>query len=1097
MSEISVFDPGGPIPEGRSVIEASAGTGKTYTIAAQVTRLVAEAGIPIEKILVVTFTRAATAELKGRIRDRLVDSLGVLRGDAPDENDKHMQVLLDVDDETLELRIQRLNEAVTRFDRAEISTLHSFSIQLLAHLGFYSRISTELEPVSADPSLWGEVAADLLVREFADDATDLVEFSQVNYIAKEVVANLGVEIIPDPSEVDGAPKVRAALAINIRAEVSRRLRKSGRAAFDEFLLEARDALTDPEIGEQARAMLASRSSVALVDESQDTDPVQWSLINAVFGDSRLVIIGDPKQSIYSFRGADIESYLASVELADTHNTLLTNWRSDGQLLSALDAMLEGTTFGDERIKYRKVEPAPQHEQARIHGAGAPLTIRRFDSGLPMSHQRGKPENPFKQDEALPAVAADAANEIVRLLTSGVEIDKELGREAVQPGDIAVLCRSKVQIKLIQAALNLRGVPAIAAKAGNVFQSQAATEWRRFLLGVERPHNLEVVKYATTGLIAGTDLAAIATLDDDSCATIQLAMREWGELLSKHGISALMADVSQGTRLTERVLARSDGERFMTDLMHITDAMNEAWRQQRLGSMLDWLEDSMRDAKVEGDNDTAENQEQRLETDSAAIQVMTIHKSKGLEFPIVLCPFSWTKEKRNREPVPMFQDLDSSGDSRRRLVDVGGKESPNFEEHQYQAQAEDLAQASRLLYVALTRARHLLIVWWIDHGYKPDNSKLQQILTQGDAGTPTDLPWLVEKAKGTIEVKTLNDMPTVMRYTPAASVTPELSVASFDRSIDDAWRRASFSSLSPDYPISARHDTYAHPLRDDESLDEAATVGGNLAMPMSGLPGGAVFGTLVHNILEHVRFDSPDLEDDVREQVSSALRYAPIKLDSEALIAGLITSIETPLGPGSSDVALRGLSSERLLDEMTFEFPVRPSGSAMDLGVLAATMRDHLGPDDPVRAYVDLLNDLPKTAFRGYLTGGIDLTAAIPGPDGRERYVVMDYKTNTLTTLGKQPAATDYSFDSMHKVMQHSHYLLQSLIYQVALHRYLQWRLPEYQPETHLGGSAYLFVRGMIGAETPVVNGTRCGVYWWNPPAAMIVDLSLRFTGGDS
>jgi len=169
---------------------------------------------------------------------------------------------------------------------------------------------------------------------------------------------------------------------------------------------------------------------------------------------------------------------------------------------------------------------------------------------------------------------------------------------------------------------------------------------------------------------------------------------------------------------------------------------------------------------------------------------------------------------------------------------------------------------------------------------------------------------------------------------------------------------------------------------------------------------------------------------------------------------------------------------------------------MTLGDIAATMKRHLPADDPVRGYADILDDLPSDRFRGYLTGYIDLTAVVPDANGHGRYVVMDYKTNTLTKRGEEPAVADYAIGPMQRAMEDSHYLLQSLLYQVALHRYLQWRLPEYDPERHLGGSYYLFVRGMIGSETPVIDGERCGVYRWTPPAGMIVELSRRFASED-
>ncbi len=1096
MTTVKPFDPAEPIPEGRSVIEASAGTGKTFTIAAQVTRLVAEAGIPIDRILVVTFTRAATAELRGRVRGRLVETLSILAGDTPDTDaDGHIRVLLNADETARERSIERLTEAVIRFDRAQIYTIHGFAIRLLAHLGFHARISPDLEPIAVDTELISQVVSDLIVARFADDATDLVDANGLTDIAKAVTTNLDAGIVPDPATATGEPAVRAELAAAARIAIDRRLRAGGSAGFDQFLLEARDALADPGIGAHARQILSDRFAVALVDESQDTDPIQWEVINSVFDETRLVIIGDPKQSIYAFRGADIESYLSSVHWADTERTLLTNWRSDGPLITALDTVFDGVTFGDERIEYRKVRPAPDHESARMHGPGPALTIRRFGASMPIS-RRMTGGKAFKTPDTREMVAADVAAGVVRLLHSGIEIDGDHGREHVDPGDVAVLCRTRKQVGLVRAELARRGVPSVASRSGSVFVTEASDEWRRFLLGVERPDRASTVRYAATGVLVGKDLSTVAALDDDATIELQVEMRRWNELLSTDGISALAADLAHSTGLVERVLRRSDGERLMTDLTHIAEAMNGAWREHRLGSMLTWLEEAIRDAGKERSADEAEARERRLETDAAAVQVQTIHGAKGLEYPIVLCPFLWDGGSVRRPGIPVFHGPESNDSIRRRVVDVGGKGSPELTAHQNQAMAESEAEESRLLYVAMTRARHRLVVWWIDEAADVEKTKLNQILTSGmtEGDDPAHLRWLTDRAEGTIEVRTVSDLPELVRYEPPTGERPTLAVADFGRRLDHEWRRASFTSLSPGHPIAAGRDTDEEPERDDETVDieigDASDA--DLPMPMAALPRGAAFGTLVHSIFENVSFDSCNLDGAVRAEVEKAVRRASWNLDVDALVDGIVGTIDTPLGPGDDAVRLRDLSERRTLDEMVFEFPVRTSEGAMDLREIAGVLRDHHPAGDPLHDYAATLDDLPGNRFRGYLTGAIDLTAAIPDADGHDRYVVMDYKTNTLPNRGEEPAVTDYATGPMHRVMEDSHYLLQSVIYQVALHRYLQWRLPGYDPQQHLGGSAYLFVRGMIGADTPIVAGERCGVFRWNPSPEMIVELSRRF-----
>ncbi|MEA3511568.1 MAG: UvrD-helicase domain-containing protein, partial [Actinomycetota bacterium] len=888
--------------------------------------------------------------------------------------------------------------------------------------------------------------------------------------------------------------VRAELATAARREIDRRLRAGGSAGFDQFLLEARDALADPGIGEHARQILSDRFAVALVDESQDTDPIQWEVINAVFDETRLVIIGDPKQSIYAFRGADIESYLSSVDRAETERTLLTNWRSDGPLITALDTVFDGVTFGDDRIEYRKVRPASDHEEARMHGPGAALTIRRFAATMPVS-RRMTGGGAFRTPDARKMVAADVAAGVVRLLHSTIEIASDEGRRSVVPGDVAVLCRTRRQIGMVRDELAKRGVPSVASRSGSVFATEAADEWRRFLLGVERPDRASTVRYAATGVLVGNDLSAVAALDD-ATIELQMEMRRWNELLAADGISALVADLAHRTGLVERVLRRPDGERLMTDLNHLAEAMNGAWREHRLGSMLAWLEEAIRDAGKELSADEAEARERRLETDADAVKVQTIHGAKGLEYPIVLCPFLWDGGSTRRPSIPVFHNPETDGSFRRRIIDVGGKESPDITAHQNLAMAESDAEESRLLYVAMTRARHRLVVWWIDEAADVEKTKLNEILTSGmgEDDDPATLRWLTDPAKGTIAVNTVSHVPELDLYEPPAENRPSLSVARFDRSLDYEWRRSSFTSLSPGHPVAAGRDTDEEPQREDETVEVETDepVGADLPMPMATLPRGAAFGTLVHHIFENVSFDADDLDDAVRTEVEKAVRRASWDLDVDALVNGIVGTINTPLGPAAGAVRLRELSERRTLDEMVFEFPVRSSEGAMDLHEIAGVLRDYHPSGDPLRDYADVLDDLPASRFRGYLTGAIDLTAAIPGPDEHDRYVVMDYKTNTLPALGDEPAVTDYAAGPMRRVMEDSHYLLQSVIYQVALHRYLQWRLPAYDPQRHLGGSAYLFVRGMIGVDTPIEDDERCGVYRWTPPPEMIIDLSRRF-----
>jgi exodeoxyribonuclease V beta subunit len=1092
MTTATRFDPTAPLGDGRTVIEASAGTGKTFAIAGAVARLVAVEGIEIEDILVVTFTVAATAELKRRVRARLVETMSALDGGHVDPDDPQMANMVDIDAGERQVRAARVGAALTRFDRAQIFTIHGFAQRMLGQLGFLSRLPVELDPGTVDDVLVAQVVGDLAVGRLAGlpGGEPAPSNGQLAQIARTVLDTPDAAVVPEPEAVTGLARTRVELAHAIAGETRRRMRRLRAMTFDDGLFEARDALTDPTVAEAASGLLRRRYRIALVDESQDTDPVQWDVIRRVFDGLRLVVIGDPKQSIYGFRAADVESYLAARHDADAVHTLTTNWRSDGPLLKALDTLLTAATFGDG-IDYIAVEPAPGHEGARIHGAGAPLSIRRFAGDLDIARRK---DNYFAVGALRSAVAADVASEVVKLLDGSVTLDTPGSTGPVGPGDIAILCRTVVQVDLVREALRARRVPSVAARTGGVFASPIAEDWRRFLLAVERPDDIRLIRLAATTRLVGRTLLEVATLGDDEVLDLQHQVRRWQGQLASGGVPEVITQLERDTGLAARILAQPDGERLMTDLTHIAEELHAVWRRGRAGSLAGWLEAVMGETRQRERKraEEPEERQRRLETDAAAVQVLTVHGAKGLEFPVVFVPFAWDVWIPTPE-VPVFHDPAGVPDNtpRRRLVDVAGADHAEFAGHVRLAMEEDRQEESRLLYVALTRARHRLVVWWIENHANVESTKIHQIITVGGR-TPADL---VSSGGGFIDMPTVAELPTVTEFRPAARPGAPLARARFGRSLDTAWQRASFSSLSPEHPLLPPVETTDEAERLDEiptEDHEAAPVPG-AGLFMADLPRGARFGTLVHQVFEDTRFDAPDLETAVGDALARHLEGASWDFDVAALVAGMVAAATTPLGPEPDDIRLCDLGPRSVLDELRFELPVRPGGKALTLGDIAAVMLDHLPDRDPYRIYAtDLLTAQPLR-FRGFLTGAIDVTAAVPGKDG-PRYVVMDYKSNALRAASKLASPLDYGPASLNAAMVDGHYVLQATLYLVALHRYLQWRLPGYDPVRHLGGSRYLFVRGMVGQQTPVVDGERCGVARWSPPVEMIPALSRLFAG---
>ena len=378
MTAPSIFSLLDPLPSGRTAVEASAGTGKTYTLASLVVRYVAEAGVPIDEILIVTFTRAAAAELRDPVRSRLTEAVDALKRPSDQLLDDAFFSLLAGEDR--QERLHRLEEAVVGFDAATITTIHGFAQRMLSALGSAAPGDLDATLVDDTNELVVAVCADILATEsFLEPAAvdQLPRLWALQSAVIKILGNPGIDVIPGPDEADSTPSAARfrRLVDRVLDEVHRRRRAEGTLSFDDVLTQLRDGL---RASPGSAAGLRRRFRVALIDEFQDTDPVQWELFSALFGNAEdttsLVLVADPKQAIYAFRGANVHTYLeAAYEPGTVQSTLGTNWRSDGALLDALAQLLVGSTFGDPRIGFVPVAAAPDHGSRRLTTTtGTPL-----------------------------------------------------------------------------------------------------------------------------------------------------------------------------------------------------------------------------------------------------------------------------------------------------------------------------------------------------------------------------------------------------------------------------------------------------------------------------------------------------------------------------------------------------------------------------------------------------------------------------------------------------------------------------------------------------------------------------------------------------
>ncbi len=647
---MSEFDVLGPLPEGVAVLEASAGTGKTYTIAALTARYVA-AGVPIDQLLVVTFTRMATGELRERVRERLVRAERALElGEAEDGDELGAKLLRDGAD------VQLLSAAVAGFDAATITTTHGFCQEVLGSLGFAGDVERGCTFVESVDDLIGEVVDDLYVRRFLKHppAFDRAEAARV---VRAAINNPGARLEPQDADPERKPAMRYRLAQVAREELERRKRHNGVMTYDDLLTRLDETLRGPG-GDVVAARLRDRYRVVLIDEFQDTDPVQWSIMRRAFGqDATLVLIGDPKQAIYAFRGADVHAYLEAKRAAGVDATLAVNWRSDQGLIDAYDELFGGARLGEEGIVYTKVRAA---HPPRLTGVVAPVRVRLVDRAVVGITPKGYARKRTAQEH----IARDVADDIVALLDSDARIEGE----RVKPGDIAVLVRYNREAAAIRETLAAANVPAVINGAGSVFASDSARDWLRLLEALERPTSTLRARAAALTPFLGWSAEDVAGASDDAWEAVHQRLHHWAQVLRVSGIASLTEVVTHEEGLPGRLLPREGGEREMTDLRHLAQLLHAESNREQLGvaALVTWL----RRRIAEAGQETEEERSRRLESDKAAVQVLTIHRSKGLEFPIVYYPSLWEPSWiPDRDPEPVFFH---DGDTARARRGAGGQ-----------------------------------------------------------------------------------------------------------------------------------------------------------------------------------------------------------------------------------------------------------------------------------------------------------------------------------------------------------------------------------------------------------------------------------------
>jgi exodeoxyribonuclease V beta subunit len=1193
-----------PLLPGLRLLEASAGTGKTFALAHLVLRFVAEAELSLRQLLVVTFTEAAAAELRDRIGRRLQQALNNLEHPEQTPPDSTLSEWLELQRPHTSGLQARLLLALEDLDAADITTIHGFCRRTLQRQSMEAGQPPEFQLDSDAGLLVQQVSHDYWQQQVLPLPTHLVAGLQRGGAGPDLLADLLAQLDGDPAlqldplpseldaerplagqlehlwaatwrrflelwrlhshdlntdlqciaaqwraqgirktdpyaararrdrvgEVDGwladqpeqgdygalmarqgggellhtffhpgaflkvarplegsgdtDPSLPQQPLLNAiaqlvdgpaeatllhaahwgRAELRRRRQRSGQLGFSQ-LLEGLDPAD--QVGTPLLEAVGQRYAAALIDEFQDTDPIQWRILSRAFRADRhrLVLVGDPKQAIYRFRGGELATYLTARRAAATSggvSQLAENHRSTAALITALNGLM-APGLRRSGLEVPEVSACAQVE---------PLSLDQDTTSVELlwlggDRQAGvKAPSRTSLDQHLPGqIASYTAALLERGCSSG------LG-----PDQICLLVSTHRQAEALRQALERSGIASRLVSKGDVFESAGATALQRLLDALASPGEGRRLRLLAASPLLGWSAAEIAAAPLERWSDLAGQLAGLADQLTRRGLPGVLASL-----LEEQGVARlSLGGRLLADLQQCAELVQERLHTDQLGpaAAADWL----RRLRLDPDRQVPDSHEPYSDVVDEAVSVVTVHRSKGLEYPVVICPYLWQAPSGSSAGRPWAGARWHPTEADEPRLDLHRNRfwGQGYAARRAQFQAE-LEERERLAYVAATRAQRLLVLAWGPAAGQQGNPLHPWLFSRQPLPDPecdpytaqSDADWLGhlnrEISERALPMRLVNPHPAgevvVCRSRREAPATPLRCGPSPQRRLDSGWGRSSYSSWTQ-----GSHQTSPSALdegreTDDRSQDPqpgewAETGSGDPAAalgPLADFPRGAQAGDCLHRILERLDFQTPlDLQTDL---CLDELQRAGIAHQHLAgLLAGLERLRRLPLAGPLKHLRLADLPPQERLHELNFDIPLA-SVQASDLArVFANHPKGAFGG-----AYAKQLANLP-VACRGFLTGSIDLVFAHQG-----RWWVLDWKSNWLGERDNEGGVVGcgpryYGSASLTTLMAANHYPLQAHLYLVALHRYLGWRLPGYQPENHLGGYIYVFLRGLPDPE---------------------------------
>lgn len=1158
---------------GERLIEASAGTGKTFTIAALYLRLLLGLGGPaafprllsVEELLVVTFTEAATEELRGRIRSNIHElRIACLRGSS--DNPLYASLLDEIPDR--QQAASWLLLAERQMDEAAVFTIHGFCQRMLSLNAFESGMLFEQQLIEDESLLRAQACADFwrrhcypLPRDIAQvihaswqGPLDLLKsinrylqgeapvikspppenetlaerhqqiITQINGMkAQWLTACNEIDAVIEPSGIDRrkfnrgnqgkwiekitawaqeetrsyllpdalekfsqsflasrtkpdgvVPEHPLFVAIEtflarpltlsdlvlvkamkeIREAVAREKRRRGALGFDDMLSRLDSALHSDN-GDALAAAIRQRFPVAMIDEFQDTDPQQYRIFRRIWRqqpDTALLLIGDPKQAIYAFRGADIFTYMKARSEVSAHYTLDTNWRSAPGMVASVNTLFSrmDNAFMFREIPFLPVKSAPKNSALRFEFNGQMQPAM----SLWLMDGDGVSVGDYQTFMAQHCAAQIRDWLIAGQQGSAVLHDGKVSR-AVKASDITVLVRSRHEAALIRDALTLLAIPSVyLSNRDSVFETPEAQELLWLLQAVLAPERESTLRSALATSMLGLNAQHIEALNLDEQAWDEVVEEFDGyrQLWQKRGVMPMLRALMKHRNIAENLLATSGGERRLTDILHISELLQEAGAHaESEHALVRWLAQHI----AEPDSN-ASSQQLRLESDKHLVKIVTIHKSKGLEYPLVWLPFIANYRAQDQA---FYHDRTSF----EAVLDLS-----DAEESVALAEAERLAEDLRLLYVALTRS-----VWHCSLGIAPlfrrrgekagdsdfHHSACGRLIQQGEPRDAAGLRACLQSLESDNIALHIPGVPDNRRWQFNSEVPPLLRARDIERLVRDDWRVTSYSGLQQ------RGHSMAQDLLPRFDLDAAGERDAQEtpALTPHQFPRGASPGTFLHSLFEDLDFTQPVAP----EWVAEKLELGGFDEHWQPVLSEWINAIlQVPLsGPG---ISLSQLPAREKQVEMEFYLPISATLTAPALDAL-------------IRRYDPLSADCPPLDFRdvrGMLKGFIDLVFRHNG-----RYYLLDYKSNWL---GESSEA--YTQAAMAQAMQAHRYDLQYQLYTLALHRYLRHRIAGYDYEQHFGGVIYLFLRG-VDRDAPGQ-----GIFATRPDVQLISQMDALFAG---